>query len=162
MNNYLFDSRVFDMYRIPPPSYVTQDYLDDTYSQGEPERSVAVFQSIHKVEIGFRLLDLKRKTESRVFSLFEANKLATLPKDLDYGSGQNLPLILISEMYGGFKLVSRDTEQAVVRLRLPKEEEDINNQVNQILLLSDLYEDGLRLLSCSRQCIKLYTLAYTL
>ena len=98
------------MYRVPPPSHITQDYLNDTYSEGDPERSVAVFQTIYTKEIGFRLLDLKRKTESKIFSLFEANKLATLPRELDYGPGQSLPLVLISELYGGFKLVSRETE----------------------------------------------------
>ena len=50
--------------------------------------------------------------------------MASLPHELDYGQGQNIPLVLISELYGGFKLLSRETEQVVARLRLPKEEEE--------------------------------------
>ena len=56
------------------------------------------------------MIDLLRKTESKVYSLFDGGKLAPLPTDFGRGSDLDMPLILLNEMYMGFRLVNYETE----------------------------------------------------
>ena len=58
---------------------MTHDNQEESFAAGEKEKCIAVFQTIHKVEVGFRMIDLIRKTESKVYSLFDGGKLAPLP-----------------------------------------------------------------------------------
>ena len=113
ITNYLEGSRVFDMYKIQPPNYVTHDNLDEKFAAGGKEKCIAVFQTIHKVEVGYRMIDLLRKTESKIYSLFDASKLATFPSEFNRGKEMDLPFILLNEMYSGFRLVNYETEQIV-------------------------------------------------
>ena len=62
------------------------------------------------MEVGYRMIDLLRKTESKIYSLFDASKLGTFPKDFGKGTEIDLPFILINEMYSGFRLVNYETE----------------------------------------------------
>ena len=62
------------------------------------------------MEVGFRMIDLLRKTESKVYSLFDGGKLAPLPTDFGRGSDLGMPFILLNEMYMGFRLVNYETE----------------------------------------------------
>ena len=94
------------MYRVQAPNYVTQDNQQDLFSAGTEEKCIVVFQTIHKVEVGFRIVDLVRKNESKVYSLFDANKLATFPKDFDRSGDNPLPFVILSEMYMGFRIVN--------------------------------------------------------
>ena len=98
------------MYKVQPPNYVTQDSQEDLFSSGNEEKCIAVFQTVHKVEVGYRLVDLVRKTESKIFSTYEANKLALLPSEFDRRGESPLPFVILSELYVGFRIVNLETE----------------------------------------------------
>lgn len=98
------------MYKVQAPHYVTQDNQEDLFVAGTKEKCIAVFQTIAKVEVGFRMIDLLRKTESKIFSLTDANKLATFPRDFNKNGQTHLPFVLLNEVYMGFRLVNQETE----------------------------------------------------
>ena len=70
------------------------------------------------------MVDLMRKTESKIYSLFDTHKLAMFPNDFYNSKQYSFPLVLLSDMGVGFRLVNQETEQIVQRLRI-KDSEDV-------------------------------------
>ena len=62
------------------------------------------------MEVGYRLVDLVRKTESKIYSTYESNKLALLPSDFDRNGENPLPFIVLAELYVGFRIINQETE----------------------------------------------------
>ena len=62
------------------------------------------------MEVGYRIIDLVRKTESKMYSTYESNKLALFPSEFDRKGDNPLPYVVLTELYVGFRIVNQETE----------------------------------------------------